>query len=607
MSNIVLPARPALEEGPAVDTGSPSRFGYEWNVYAEMRPEYEEQFRRWTVHLSPEDWRGKTFLDVGCGMGRNSFWPMRYGAAGGMAIDVDPRSLVSARRTLADFPSAEVCERSAYEIAEEDRFDIVFSIGVIHHLAAPAKALAGMVKAAKPGGQVMIWVYGLENNRWIVYGLTPLRKLLFSRLPIGFVHHLSLYPAVLLWLALRLGLNSIEYFRLLRRLSLRHLRSIVFDQMLPKIANYWPRDTVEAMMREAGLADVKVAWVNEMSWSAIGTKPVASRSADAPAAPAATEAQPIARVDKVLPLLRCPATGAPLVRQGDFLETPSGDRRYPISPTGIPLFAESPSSENARAQQAHYEAIAQAYVANLGYPHTQEYARYLDDALFRAIEGEALGTVAEICCGRAEALRLLDGRIGRGVGIDISVSMLEAAVRDHKAPHLSFVQGDATDLPLADKSFDNVFMLGGIHHVNDRQALFAEVARILKPGGRFYFREPVSDFVLWRWLRAAIYRLSPMLDHDTERPLLWQETVPVLEAQGLTCRHWTTHGFLGFCLLMNSDVLVFNRLFRFIPGIRQLTRLAARFDAACLSLPALRRAGLQVVGVAQKPALPHGG
>src|ERR1700726_4742345 len=66
----------------ALSAGSPDRFGYEWHRYAEMRPEYEEQFRNWTVHLGPEDWRGKFFLDVGCGTGRNSYWPMTYGAAG---------------------------------------------------------------------------------------------------------------------------------------------------------------------------------------------------------------------------------------------------------------------------------------------------------------------------------------------------------------------------------------------------------------------------------------------------------------------------------------------------------------------------------------------
>lgn len=76
--------------------GSSDRFGYEWAVYSEILPDYEEQFRRWTPRLGPEDWKGKTFLDVGCGMGRNSYWPMRYGAAGGAAVDIDERPLESA-------------------------------------------------------------------------------------------------------------------------------------------------------------------------------------------------------------------------------------------------------------------------------------------------------------------------------------------------------------------------------------------------------------------------------------------------------------------------------------------------------------------------------
>jgi SAM-dependent methyltransferase len=256
-----------------ITSGSPERFGYEWGEYAEMRPEYEEQFRRWSVPLEPKDWQGKSFLDVGCGMGRNSYWPASYGASEGLAIDVDPRSLASARRTLSKFATVRVDERSAYEIAERDRFDIAFSIGVIHHLEHPEQALAGMVQAVKPGGRVLIWVYGLENNRWLVSFLDPLRKALFSRMPIGLVHHLSVYPTALLWLGLRLGIGRIAYFNLLRGFTFRHLRSIVFDQMLPKIANYWPRETVERQLRERGLENIETRWVNEMSWAAIGTKP----------------------------------------------------------------------------------------------------------------------------------------------------------------------------------------------------------------------------------------------------------------------------------------------------------------------------------------------
>jgi len=261
-----------------VDTiagGSPERFGYEWSVYAEMRPEYEEQFRRWTAHLKPEDWKGRTFLDVGCGMGRNSFWPMTYGAAGGVAADVDARSLRAAQATLSRYPAVTVEERSAYSLGYRDQFDIVFSIGVIDHLEFPEEAIAEMTRAAKPGGKVLIWVYGLENNRWIVTLHDPLRRALFSRLPIRVVHHLSLYPTAAVWAAVRLGLARIEYFRLVRKMRFSHLRSIVFDQMLPKTAHYWPREAVARMMGKAGLEDVALIWVNEMSWSAIGTKPPA--------------------------------------------------------------------------------------------------------------------------------------------------------------------------------------------------------------------------------------------------------------------------------------------------------------------------------------------
>jgi hypothetical protein len=51
------------------------------------------------------------------------------------------------------------------------------------------------------------------------------------------------------------------------------MRSIVFDQMLPRIANYWKREEVEGLLRDAGLIDVQTASVNGMSWTAIGTRP----------------------------------------------------------------------------------------------------------------------------------------------------------------------------------------------------------------------------------------------------------------------------------------------------------------------------------------------
>jgi ubiquinone/menaquinone biosynthesis C-methylase UbiE len=256
----------------------------------------------------------------------------------------------------------------------------------------------------------------------------------------------------------------------------------------------------------------------------------------------------------------------------------------------------------AEAQRRHYNRIADAYAANLGYLHTQEYMAALDRALEDAIGPGNLGDTAELCCGHGEALKLLGKRISRYTGFDVSENMLAAAVRIHRHPAASFVQGDATQLPLANACLDTVIVLGGIHHVPDRQALFREISRVLRPGGRLIYREPVSDLWVWRLIRGVIYRVSPMLDSSSERPLTYGETVPVLEAAGLSSQIYETHGFLGFCFFMNSDVLFFNRLFRFLPGIKAITRAAAEFDRRLLSLRFLQRCGLQVIGVAVKPA-----
>jgi SAM-dependent methyltransferase len=256
-----------------VRLGSPERFGYSWDRFAQLTGDQEEQFRRWTALLPSSEWKNARFLDVGCGMGRNSYWAMRFGAAGGWAIDLDDRSLAHARQTLSPFPSIEVRKLSVYDIDSRDQFDIAFSIGVIHHLAKPEEAVRKMAAAAKPGGHVLLWLYGYENNEWIVRWVDPLRKALFSRMPLPILHALSHIPTAILWLWLRLDGGGTEYMRLIRTFSYRHLRHIVFDQLLPRVARYYRKGEALELLHQAGLQDVSALWVNEMSWCVVGEKP----------------------------------------------------------------------------------------------------------------------------------------------------------------------------------------------------------------------------------------------------------------------------------------------------------------------------------------------
>ena len=296
--------------------------------------------------------------------------------------------------------------------------------------------------------------------------------------------------------------------------------------------------------------------------------------------------------------LRCPASGEPLAPDGDELATPSGKHRYALHAGAIPLLAEELLSPAARRQREHYDALAPLYLANLRAPHTQAYAEMLDGALLEALGPAPLGDVAELCCGQAAALALVRERVRVGLGVDVSPVMLEAAAA--RLPEMGFAQGDATRLPLRDASFDCVVMSGGVHHVGDRRGLFREIARVLRPGGRFVFREPLDDFPLWRWLRRAIYRLSPALDAETERPLRLGETAPPLAEAGLALEAWRPCGLFGFCAFMNGDVLVVNRVFGLVPGIARVVRASARLDERLLRLPGFQRAGLQVVARARK-------
>jgi len=254
--------------------GSPNRFGYSWDRFSELTPVQEAQFQKWTTPLDPKvDWQGKRFLDAGCGQGRNSYWPMSYGAASCVSIDLDERSLARATKNLETFAGAKVEQYSIYDIPYDDEFDIAFSIGVIHHLEFPERAIEQMVKAVKPDGQVLIWVYGYENMELFSKVLDPLRKILFSRMPLGLVRFLALFPTAVLWILLRLGVMRLEYFRVIRNASFRHLQTIIFDQMLPKIAHYWRRDEALSLLENRGLNDVRIEWINEMSWTVIGRKP----------------------------------------------------------------------------------------------------------------------------------------------------------------------------------------------------------------------------------------------------------------------------------------------------------------------------------------------
>jgi SAM-dependent methyltransferase len=252
-----------------------TRFGVEWDRYRGLFPHYEEQFRGWIAPLGPGDFAGRDVLDAGCGMGRNSLWAARWGARSVVAIDEAELALAAARQTLAGVPNARVERHSIYALPWRGAFDLVFCVGVIHHLEEPRRALASLLATLRPGGRLLVWLYGYEGNEAWVRCFRLLHPLL-RRLPVGAVHALAYLVSVPLFLGLRLPLPKSPYLAQVARFPFAHLHKIVFDQLLPALAHYYRRAEVEALFGDAGLARVEIHHNRGYSWTVIGDVPARS-------------------------------------------------------------------------------------------------------------------------------------------------------------------------------------------------------------------------------------------------------------------------------------------------------------------------------------------
>ena len=132
------------------------------------------------------------------------------------------------------------------------------------------------------------------------------------------------------------------------------------------------------------------------------------------------------------------------------------------------------------------------------------------------IAGVASGDRAlDVCCGTGDLaleLKRTVGEQGRVVGLDFSEPMLELARSKSSRLGLDveFVQGNALELPFADDAFDAATVGFGVRNLVDLRSGIAELARVVRPGGRVVILEittPTDPPLSWfyrLWFDAAV-------------------------------------------------------------------------------------------------------
>jgi SAM-dependent methyltransferase len=130
-------------------------------------------------------------------------------------------------------------------------------------------------------------------------------------------------------------------------------------------------------------------------------------------------------------------------------------------------------------------------------------------------------TVLDYGCGLGENSVILASRGAKVIGVDISPELIELAQKrldQHGlGDRVEFRVGSAHELPMADGSIDVVFGIAILHHL-DLKLSSQEVFRVLKPGGRAIFQEPVRNSKVIKFLRGMIPYRQPDVS-PFERPL----------------------------------------------------------------------------------------
>ncbi len=257
-----LPADELARASETVET-----FGFQWTTFdVSDRAEDSAVFLEKTG-LSPGDLEGKLVLDAGCGGGR---YAKLAGEVGARVVALDLSAAVTHTRQLtATMPNVTVVQGNLmHPPLAAHSFDVVYSLGVLHHTPDTLRAFQAIARLVKPGGHLAVWLY--RRNTFVQEVLNSAARAMTTRLPVSALLMVARAGAVAGSLPVVRHLNKVLNFSAHPRWRTRVCDT--FDWYAPPYQFHHTERELLGWFAEAGFEDLRVLHptrIRERSYAAM--------------------------------------------------------------------------------------------------------------------------------------------------------------------------------------------------------------------------------------------------------------------------------------------------------------------------------------------------
>jgi SAM-dependent methyltransferase len=230
-------------------------FSAQWNIFSRTQLNFAENHDTFASRtgFDLDKLRGKLVLDAGCGMGR--FLDVVSRESSAMVVGFDLSLAVdSAYANFGSRRNVHIVQADIMGLPfRRDSFDVIYSIGVLHHTSDPEAAFARLVTILKRNGEIALWVYSTPRRP----PLSDFYRIFTSRMP------WSLVLAISRLMIKSYRANSlsgyVQAILPISQLTDPEQRLLdTFDWYSPRYQHKYRTSDVVAWFRRAGLKDLRV-------------------------------------------------------------------------------------------------------------------------------------------------------------------------------------------------------------------------------------------------------------------------------------------------------------------------------------------------------------